>query len=84
MFAISLEVSRHNFHTEQGGALGITSYRTGPSPRQPVFNWTAKDKYLELENFKMEVTEIFPTNVYDISETENATMIQNGLGREGR
>ena len=31
-------------------ALEATRHRMGPSLRQQVFNWTAKDKYLELEN----------------------------------
>ena len=38
----------------------------GPSLKQPVFNWGAKDKYLELKHFGMEVTHIFCTKHYKI------------------
>ena len=41
---ISAEGRRHSIHPEQIFSSTATRHCTGPSLRQPVLNWTAKDK----------------------------------------
>ena len=43
--------------------------------RQQVCNWAAKDKHTPLRHFEMEVTSIFLTKNYDITETEEFLII---------
>ena len=46
---------------------------------------TRKDKrYVELLNFKLEVTNILEKRAYEISDEKNVLVIMNWLGREGR
>ena len=40
------------------------------SLKQPTLNWTAKDKYNELNNLEMAVNNIFMTKSYRISIAE--------------
>ena len=51
-------------------ASEATRHKTGSSPTQQVFKWTAKDKYLELHNFEMEASNTFLTKHYDINDDE--------------
>ena len=57
-------------HTEEA-----RSRAGGPSLRQPVFNWAAKDKHKELKHFEMEVMNVFLVTNYDISDTEIVAII---------
>ena len=34
----------------------------GPALKQPIFDWKAANKYLELSNFELEVKNMFMTN----------------------
>ena len=51
--------------------------------KQPTFDWIAKDKYIELKNFEMEVMNILMTNKYSLRKTENVPIIKKWLGRTG-
>ena len=46
--------------------------------KQPLLNWNATDKYVELLNFQMEVTNILQTKTYELTEEELVPTIQNG------
>ena len=48
----------------------------GPSLRQPVFNWNVEDKYTELKNFEVEVTNIFITKHCNINGTERVPIMK--------
>ena len=57
--AINGESRRQSMSAEHGGTSENTRNRMEPSLRQPFFNWSTKDKYIECKNFKIEVTNIF-------------------------
>ena len=42
--------------------------------RQPTFNWEAGDKYNELKNFRLEVSNIFKS--YSMSQAEQIAVIK--------
>ena len=48
--------------------------------KQPTFNWNIKDKYEELHNFKLEVSNMLQN--YSLGQTEKVSIIKNWLGRE--
>ena len=50
---------------------------------QPVFDWKASDRYVELLNFEMEVANVHQAKVYDLYDEEKVPVIKNWLGREG-
>ena len=54
---------------------------SGPIMKQPRFNWNAKDKYKELQNFKLDVSNILQN--YNLGQTDKVSIIKNWLGREG-
>ena len=39
--------------------------------KQPVFKWTAKDKYMDLKQIEMYVKNIFCMKYYDLSDTDS-------------
>ena len=49
----------------------VRSRTGGPSLRQPMMNWAAKDIYPKLQQVDLDVCSIFLMNHYDISRTEN-------------
>ena len=46
----------------------------------PVFNWTAKEKYIELGQFETEMTNIFLTKHCDISDAERVPIVKHLTG----
>ena len=50
---------------------------------KPAFNWGAQDRYIELMNFEMEVSNILETKVYELSEEEKVPVIKNWLSIKG-
>ena len=44
---------------------------SGPALRQPVFNWKAPDKYLELWNVEIGVINTLQIKVYELNNEEN-------------
>ena len=54
-----------------------------PQLTQPTFDWLAQKKYNGLQNFEMEVRNIFVTKIYDITDSEKVPKIKNWIGREG-
>ena len=52
----------------------------GPMVKQLTFNWSSKDKYAELKNFKMKLKNMFQN--YSISQAERVPNIKNCLGRK--
>ena len=50
---------------------------------QPTFDWTAPDKYHQLNNFEIEVRNIFLLNHYHIQENEKVPIIMNWIGCKG-
>ena len=54
---------------------------SGPIRKQPMFNWSTKDKCEELQNFKLEVSNMVQN--YNLGQTEKVSIIKNWLGREG-
>ena len=54
---------------------------SGPFIRDPTFDWSAKDKYAKLRNFKLEVNNMLQS--FNISQTEKVSNIENWLGRQG-
>ena len=48
--------------------------------KQPTFNWNAKDKYEELQNFKLEASYMLQN--YNLGQTEKLSVIKNWLGRD--
>ena len=53
------------------------------SPRKPSFNCSTHDRYTELINFEMEVTNILEMKAYELNDEEKVTVIKNWLGRKG-
>ena len=51
--------------------------------KQSSFNCNDQDKYVELFNSEMKVTNILLTKTYEVTEEEKVPIIKNGLGREG-
>ena len=41
-----------------------------PALKQPSFNWNVRGKYVELLNFKMDVTNILQIETYELNEEE--------------
>ena len=41
-----------------------------PALRQTAFYWKAPDKYIELSNFEMKVTDILYTRAYELNDEE--------------
>ena len=57
--------------------------RTGwSSLRQPTLDWAAKHRYAKIQQYKLEVLNIFLTKHYDMSKAEKVPVIMNSLGRE--
>ena len=50
---------------------------------QPVFDWKAPDRYVELLNFEMEVSNMLQAKVYDLNDKETVPIIKSWLSREG-
>ena len=55
----------------------------GPILFQPTFNWKVPDRYVELLNFEMDVTNVLQVYAYDLNDEEKVHIIKNQLGREG-
>ena len=54
----------------------------GPGLVKPAFNWGAQDRYIDLMNSEMEVSNILETKAYELSEEEKAPVIRiGGIGR---
>ena len=51
--------------------------------KQLSFNWNAPDKHVDLLDFKMEVTNILQTKMYEMTEEEKVLIIKDWLVREG-
>ena len=51
---------------------------------KPLFNWDAKDRYAELINVKMEVTNILETKAYELNDEEKVILIKNWIGLESQ
>ena len=49
--------------------------------KQPTFDWSAKDKYAKLRNFKLKVKNMFQN--FNISQAEKVLILKNWLGRQG-
>ena len=49
---------------------------------QPVFDWKAPDRYMELLNFEMEVVNVLQGKACDHNNEEKVSIIKNWLGRE--
>ena len=54
---------------------------SGPTLKQPSFNWEVPDKYTELKTFKLEVNNVLST--YNTPEAEKVAVVKNWLGRNG-
>ena len=48
-----------------------------------VFNGNAQDRQIELFNFVIEVTNIFDTKAYELTDEKKVPVMKNWLGREG-
>ena len=59
----------------QGSKMG------GPIQKQPMFNYRAEQKYEELQNFKLEVSNM--SQNCNLGQRERVSGIKNSLGREG-
>ena len=46
-------------------------------------NWDALDRYVKLLNFQLEVTSIYETRAYEVSDEERIPVIKNWLGWKG-
>ena len=53
---------------------------SGPELIKLAYIWGTQDRYIKLMNFKMEVSNILETKVYEISEEEKILMIKNLMG----
>ena len=54
-----------------------------PALEKFSFNWNAKDRYNELLNSEVEVTNILKTKACELTDEEKVPVIKNWLGREG-
>ena len=54
VLAINGGNKQRTIYVYQNGAPEAKRHRTGPSLRQPVLNWNAKDNIKEVKNYKME------------------------------
>ena len=54
---------------------------SGPIMKQPTFDWSTKDKYAKLRNFKLEIKSMIQN--FNISQTERVLIIKKWLGRQG-
>ena len=61
-------------------AENVRPRMSGCIMKQPTFDWSAKDKYAEVRNFKLEVKTCSRT--LNISQTEKGSIIKNWLGRQ--
>ena len=52
-----------------------------PILKQPTFSWRAEDKYEELQNFRLEVSNMLQN--YNLGQAEKVSVIKNWLGGEG-
>ena len=55
--------------------------KVGPIMKQPTFNWDTEDKYNELNNFRLEVYNVFKS--YYVPHLEKTALIKNWLWRKG-
>ena len=46
--------------------------------KQPAFNWNAKDKYEELQNFRLEESNMLQN--YNLGQTKKLSIIKNWQG----
>ena len=53
-----------------------------PIVEKPLFNWDAKDRYVELVTFDMEVMSILQTRAYELTDEEKVPVIKK-LARSG-
>ena len=51
-----------------------------PATEKPWFNWNAQDKYVELLNFEMKVTNILERKAYENAVEVKVPVIKNWLG----
>ena len=54
---------------------------SGPIMKQPTFDWSSKDKYAELRNFKLEIGNMLQN--FNLGPKERVLVIKNWPGREG-
>ena len=54
---------------------------SGPIMKQSTFDWGTKDKFAELQHFKLEVNNMLQN--FNLGQTERVSVIKNWLGREG-
>ena len=57
--------------------------QAGQMLSQPAFNSKVQYRYVELLNFKMEVTNLFQAIAYDLNDDDKVLIIKNWLDREG-
>ena len=50
--------------------------------KQPSFDWNSGEKYVELINIEMEVTDILHTKTYELTHEVKVIIIKNWLGRD--
>ena len=50
-----------------------------PALGKPLFNWNAKDRYIELQNWVIEEINILETKAYELPGEEKAPMIKKFL-----
>ena len=49
---------------------------------QPAFDWKVPERYVELSNFEMEVSNVLQAKAYDPDDEEEVPIIKNWLCRE--
>ena len=72
--------------TSSGHAMATEQPRSrtgGPSFRQLTFNWTAKNKYTDLKQFELKVSNMFLTKHYDINDAEKVPIKKTLAGDRG-
>ena len=55
----------------------------GLALEKPSFNWSAQDRYVELLNFEMEVTNILKAKAYELTDEEKVLVMKNWLNWKG-
>ena len=64
------------FMASAARAENIGSRMSGPIIKQLTFDWSAKDKYAELVNFKLEVKTMLQN--FNIRQKEKVLFMKNG------
>ena len=81
MMAVATKTGVSAGHKNRVNSMGSKADRC--SLKQPMVDYNAKDNFTELQNFKMEVNNIFLAHSYNLSGAEKVPRIKKMAMQEG-